>query len=149
MAIEVQGFKTRFGDEYEKAYARIIELRINYAQNYADVIIGTYRSELDRKLGNAPVLVETKSIDGDNFTEFFKEISVDKIDAKINPIADIYNDLTLKDGKYKGGLKLYDEKLKEDGERKEVGKEEIIADEKAAAEKNYEKQAALDKAGIL
>ena len=83
-------------------------------------------------MGKDPVSVESKRITGDNFTEFFKELTLDKIDSTINPIADIYNLLTTEEGgKYKGGIKLYDEKKKEDGEMKEVGKEEIIKDEKS------------------
>ena len=131
MAIKI-AFNTRFGDTYEAAYTRILALDINYVVNHADVKIGIYRSEEDRKLGKDPVSVESKRITGDNFTEFFKELTLDKIDSTINPIADIYNLLTTEEGgKYKGGIKLYDEKKKEDGEMKEVGKEEIIKDEKS------------------
>jgi len=140
MAIKI-AFKTRFGDDYVEAYTRILSIKINYVVNHADVEIGIYRSELDRTLGMEPVSVESRRISGDNFKEFFKELSLDKIDTTISPVADIYNLLTKEvGGKYEKGIKLYDEKEIGDGGRKEVGKEEIIEDVKAA-----EKQAALDK----
>ena len=142
MAIKIE-YSTRFGDDYAEAYVRILSIKINYVVNHADVEIGIYRSESDRTLGMEPVSVESRRISGDNFTEFFKELSLDKIDTTISPVADIYNLLTKEEGgKYEKGIKLYDEKEIGDGGQKEVGKEEIIADEKAAAEKNYEKQAA-------
>ena len=131
MAIKI-AFKTRFGDNYAEAYARIISLKINYVANHADVEIGIYRSEEDRKLGMEPVSVESRRISGDDFTEFFKELSLDKINPTISPVADVYNYLTPeKGGKYEGGLKIYDEKSNPDGAVREVGKEEIIADEKS------------------
>ena len=125
MAIEVKDFKTKYGDTYEKAYSRIVSVNINYVENYADVCIGTYRSEEDRSIGSIVVELETQRVIGDNFDEWFKELSIDKIDATINPLADVYNDLTQKEGKYKDGLKLYDEKEKE-GVIKEISKEEFL-----------------------
>jgi len=130
MAIKIQ-VNTRFGDYYSAAYVRILSLKINYVSNYAEVEMGTYKDEASRKLGKDPVLVESIRMVGDKFKEFFKELSLDKIDAKISPIADIYNFLTMEEGgKYEGGLKLYDEIVKEDGEVKEVGKEEVIEEER-------------------
>jgi|APSaa5957512535_1039671.scaffolds.fasta_scaffold120517_3 hypothetical protein len=126
MAIEIQGFETRFGDSYEKAYARIVSLSINYTREIAEVSIGIYRSELDREIGKDPVSLEKKLIEGSHFIEFFKELQVDKIDASINPIADIYNDLTIREGKYKGGKKLYDEMINDEGEVKEISKDEKL-----------------------
>ena len=134
MAIKIE-YSTRFGDDYAEAYVRILSIDINYVVNHADVGIGTYRSEEDRKLGKDPVLVESIRIGGDDFKEFFEELSLDKIDTKINPVADIYNLLTMEEGgKYEGGEKLYDEIVKEDGEVKEVGKALVIEEERKALE---------------
>ena len=129
MAIEIIKFNTRFGDVCELAYARIVSLSINYSTQKAEVGIWIYRSEKDRELGKDPVSMEKQLIEGDNFEDFFKELSVDNIDATINPVADIYNDLTVKEGKYKGGKKLFDEEEKEGGapgEKKEISKDEFL-----------------------
>ena len=72
------------------------------------------------------VLKKLRLIEGSHFIEFFKELQVDKIDASINPIADIYNDLTIREGKYKGGKKLYDEMINDEGEVKEISKDEKL-----------------------
>lgn len=120
MAIEIQ-YNTRFGDSYEAAYARIVNLEINYASSYAEASIGIYRSKEDRANGKQPVLIETRRYIGEEFKEFFKELSLDSIDASISPVADIYNKLTKEEGKYKGAKKD-EEGKKEDGEKKEDDK---------------------------
>ena len=120
MAIEIQ-YNTRFGDSYEAAYARIVNLEINYASSYAEASIGIYRSKEDRTNGKQPVLIETRRYIGEEFEEFFKELSLDSIDASISPVADIYNKLTKEEGKYKGAKKD-EEGKKEDGEKKEDDK---------------------------
>ena len=125
MAIKIE-HSTRFGDYYEAAYARIVKLEINYASNYAKASIGIYRSEEDRASGKKPVLIEHHKYVGSEFEEFFKELSLDAVNTTINPVADVYSSLTKKEGKYKGGIKLYDEKRKEDGELKEVSKDEAL-----------------------
>jgi hypothetical protein len=136
MAIEIE-YNTRFGDTYSAAYTRILSININYVKNYADIIVGIYRSEIDRKEGRDPVSKESKIISGDIFDEFFKELALDNIDATINPVADIYSHLTKEEGgKYENGKKLYDEKTKPNGEIREVSKEEIIKDEKKALSEN-------------
>tara|TARA_R110000823_G_scaffold182968_1_gene315677 strand:- start:347 stop:733 length:387 start_codon:yes stop_codon:yes gene_type:complete len=124
MAITIE-HSTRFGDYYETAYARIVKLEINYAFNYAEANIGIYRSEDDRASGKEPVLIEKRRYLGDEFENFFKELALDNIDATINPVADIYDTLTKEEGKYKGGIKAYDEKEK-DGVVKEVSKDEKL-----------------------
>jgi hypothetical protein len=134
MAIRIE-HSTRFGDYYETAYARVINLNINYASNYAEASIGIYRSEEDRASGKEPVLIEKRRYIGEQFTDMFKELSIHKIDPTINPVSNIYDDLTKEvGGKYKGGVKLYDEIVKEDGEVKEVGKEEVIEEERKVLE---------------
>lgn len=121
MAIEIQ-YNTRFGDSYDAAYARIVKLEINYASSYAEASIGIYRSKEDREIGKQPVLIETRRYIGEEFEEFFKELSLDSIDASISPVADIYNKLTKEEGKYKGAKKDEDGRGKEDGEKKEDDK---------------------------
>jgi hypothetical protein len=130
MAIKI-AHETRFGDSYANAYARITSVNINYVSQYADVSICIYRSEEDRSTGKDPVSLENIRYRGIKFEEFFREISVDKIDARVNPLADVYTDLTgdaeRVDNKYFGGEKLYDEKEGVDGEFKEVSKDEFLA----------------------
>jgi len=121
MAIEIQ-YNTRFGDSYSAAYARIVNLEINYASSYAEASIGIYRSKEDRVNGKQPVLIETRRYIGEEFEEFFKELSLDSIDASISPVADIYNKLTQEEGKYKDAKKDEDGRGKEDGEKKEDDK---------------------------
>ena len=81
MAIRIQ-HNTRFGDTYEEAYSRITSLSINYVSEYADVTICIYRSELDRKYGKDPVSQENIRYTGEKFETFFREVSVNKIDAR-------------------------------------------------------------------
>ena len=126
MAIKIE-YSTRFGDTYAEAYARIVNLTINYASKYAEASIGIYKSEEARELNKEPVLIEKKRYVGEQFEEFFKELSLDNIDASISPVADIYNSLTVEEGgKYEGGLKVYDEKTKEEGVIREVSKDEKL-----------------------
>jgi len=126
MAIKIE-YNTRFGDSYDAAYARIVKLEINYASNYAEASIGIYRSEDDRASGKEPVIIEKRRYIGERFENFFKELALDNINETINPVADIYNSLTTEEGgKYEGGLKIYDEKIKEDGKIKEVSKDEKL-----------------------
>ena len=126
MAIEIK-YNTKFGDSYDAAYARIVNLEINYASKYAEASIGIYRSEDDRASGKEPVTIEKRRYIWEQFKEFFKELSLDSIDATINPVADIYNSLTVEEGgKYEGGLKVYDEKGDKDGVLKEVSKDEAL-----------------------
>lgn len=125
MAIKIE-YSTRFGDTYAEAYARIVNLTINYASKYAEVSIGIYKSEEAREEGREPVLIEKKRYVGEQFKEFFKELTLDNIESTINPVADIYTDLTQGDGKYKDGAKLFDKKTKADGELKEVSKDEKL-----------------------
>ena len=126
MAIKIE-YNTRFGDSYDAAYARIVNLEINYASNYAEASIGIYRSEDDRASGKEPVSIEKRRYIGEEFEDFFKELALDNIDETINPVADIYNSLTVEEGgKYEGGLKVYDEKAKGDGVIKEVSKDESL-----------------------
>ena len=139
MAIEIE-YSTRFGDTYVTAYVRILSLKINYVANHADIEMGTYKDEAARKQGKDPVSIELIRIAGDKFDDFFKELSLDNINGTINPAADIYNDLTLEEGgKYQNGKKLYDEKDDGKGGLKEVGKEEIIDDERRVLKKLAEK----------
>jgi hypothetical protein len=131
MAIEIQ-HDTRYGDSYVNAYARIISLNIDYERRRASCSIAIYRSELDRANGKLPVDIETQTYEDELFDEFFSELRADKIDARINPLADVYSDITKKeDTKYFEGKKLYDEIIKEDGEVKEVSKYEKVEFEKA------------------
>lgn len=131
MAIEIQ-HDTRYGDSYVKAYARIISLNVDYERRRASCSIAIYRSELDRANGKLPVDVETQTYEDELFDEFFRELRADKIDARINPLADVYSDITKKENtKYHNGKKLYDEITKEDGEAREVSKYEKVEFEKA------------------
>lgn len=125
MAIEIK-YNTKFGDSYDAAYARIVNLEINYASKYAEASIGIYRSEDDRASGKEPVSIEKRRYIGEQFKEFFKELSLDSIDATINPVADIYDNLTKEAGKYKDAKKVYDEKGDKDGTMKEVSKDEKL-----------------------
>ena len=77
--------------------------------------------------------VELKRYSGSTFSEYFKELALDNIDSKINPVADVYIDLIKEEGKYKDGEKLFDEKDNGTGGMKEIGKEEVIFDEKELA----------------
>lgn len=124
MAIKIE-YSTRFGDTYAEAYARIVNLTINYASKYAEASIGIYKSEEARELNKEPVLIEKKRYVGEQFEEFFKELSLDNIDASISPVADIYVDLIQEDGKYKDGAKVFDMKGPI-GEEKEVSKDEKL-----------------------
>lgn len=124
MAIKIE-YSTRFGDTYAEAYARIVNLTINYASKYAEASIGIYKSEEARELNKEPVLIEKKRYIGEQFEEFFKELSLDNIDASISPVADIYVDLIEGDGKYKDGAKVFDMKGPI-GEEKEVSKDEKL-----------------------
>jgi len=124
MAIKIE-YSTRFGDTYAEAYARIVNLTINYASKYAEASIGIYKSEEARELNKEPVLIEKKRYVGEQFEEFFKELSLDNIDASISPVADIYVDLIQEDGKYKNGAKVFDMKGPI-GEEKEVSKDEKL-----------------------
>lgn len=124
MAIKIE-YSTRFGDTYAEAYARIVNLTINYASKYAEASIGIYKNEEARELNKEPVLIEKKRYVGEQFEEFFKELSLDNINPTINPVADIYVDLIQKDGKYKDGAKVFDMKGPI-GEEKEVSKDEKL-----------------------
>jgi hypothetical protein len=127
MAIEI-AHNTKYGDSYSTAYARIISLNIDYESRMAICSIAIYRSEEDRANGKSPVDVERQTYEADTFDEFFAELRADKIDARINPLADVYSDITEKENtKYHNGKKLYDEIIKEDGDAKEVSKYEKIA----------------------
>ena len=124
MAIKIE-YSTRFGDTYAEAYARIVNLTINYASKYAEASIGIYKREEARELNKEPVLIEKKRYVGEQFEEFFKELSLDNINPTISPVADIYVDLIQGDGKYKDGAKLFDMKGPI-GEEKEVSKDEKL-----------------------
>jgi len=124
MAIKIE-YSTRFGDTYAEAYARIVNLEINYASKYAEASIGIYKSEEARELDKEPVLIEKRRYVGEQFEEFFKELSLDYINPTINPVADIYVDLIQGDGKYKDGVKLFDTKGPI-GEEKEISKDEKL-----------------------
>ena len=126
MAIKI-AHETRFGDTYAEAYSRITSLSINYVSEYADVSICTYRSEQDRANGKDPVSAETIRYTGEKFEDFFREISLDKIDARVNPLYDVYIDLTQDETrKYKDGEKLFDVLKDENDVDKEVSKSELI-----------------------
>ncbi len=132
MAIQII-HNTKYGDNYTSAYARVIALTIDYERELAQVSIAIYKSEIDREQGKLPVDVETFTYEGDSFGDFFREVSAEKINAGMNPLADVYNDLTSKEStKYFEGEKLFDElpykgpEEEFEGEMVEVGKKEKI-----------------------
>ena len=120
MAIEI-AFSTKFGDEYVSAYARIVEMSLDYSSKRATVHIAIYKSSEDRAAGKLPVEIENYTYLGEEFDKLFQEISVEKVSNTINPIRNIYEDVAKKDEKYGDGSKLFDEF---DG--KEISKEEAI-----------------------
>lgn len=123
MAIEI-AFNTKFGDLYETAYSRIVNMTLDYVNQTANVQVGIYRSSEDRKEGKFPVEIETYIYRGDDFNKIFAEVSVDKVGDTINPVRSIYDELVeTQPGKYGTGKKLYDEVIS-DG--KEVSKGEAI-----------------------
>lgn len=141
MAIQIN-FNTKFGDLYETAYARIVNISLDYVNQCARVNVGIYRSSEDRKEGKSPVEIETYVYKDTEFQEIFSEVSVEKVSPTINPVRSIYEDLRVKEDKYKAGEKLYDEVTSGEYIGKEVSKEEAIrleeegiaTEEKKAAE---------------
>lgn len=123
MAIEI-AFNTKFGDVYNTAYSRIVNISLDYVNQCANVQVGIYRSSEDRKEGKSPVEIETYIYKGEEFENIFAEVSVEKVGNTINPIRSIYDDLVENQPtKYGDGKKLFDEVVS-DG--KEVSKYEAI-----------------------
>jgi len=123
MAIEI-AFNTKFGDVYNTAYSRIVNISLDYVNQCANVQVGIYRSSEDRSTGKSPVEIETYTYKGEEFEKVFSEVSVEKVSNTINPIRSIYDDLVEREPtKYGEGKKLFDEVVS-DG--KEISKSEAI-----------------------
>ena len=128
MAIQIT-YNTKFGDTYESAYARIVNISLDYVNQCARVNVGIYKSSADRKEGKFPAEIETYVYKGEEFDNIFAEVSVEKVGDTINPVRSIYDDLVEnptaidKKVKYNEGDKLYDEVIS-DG--KEISKREAI-----------------------
>ena len=123
MAIEI-AFNSKFGDTYETAYSRIVNITLDYVNQCANVQVGIYRSSEDRKEGKSPVEIETYVYKGVEFENIFAEVSVEKVGDTINPVRSIYDDLVEKQPtKYGEGKKLFDEVV---SDKKEVSKTEAI-----------------------
>lgn len=127
MAIEI-AFNSKFGDTYETAYSRIVNITLDYVNQCANVQVGIYRSSEDRKEGKSPVEIETYVYKGEDFDLIFAEVSVEKVGNTINPVRSIYDNLVKSQPtKYGEGNKLFDEVVS-DG--KEVSKTQAITLEK-------------------
>lgn len=140
MAIEI-AFNTKFGDSYETAYSRIVNMTLDYVNQCANVQVGIYRSSEDRAEGKSPVEIETYTYKGEDFDLIFAEVSVEKVGNTINPVRSIYENLVKSQpDKYGEGKKLFDEVI---SDKKEISKTEAVklasegipTEEKAVPEK--------------
>jgi hypothetical protein len=122
MAIEI-AFNTKFGDAYAGAYARIVNISLDYVNQRANVQVGIYKSSLARTEGKLPVEIDSYVYQGEEFEKIFAEVSVEKVGDTINPVRSIYEDIVKKEPKYSAAKKLYDEVV---SNGKEVSKSEAI-----------------------
>ena len=134
MAIEIK-YNTKFGDAYDSAYARVINIKIDYVHQIAQVYIGIYKDESARNKKLQPVEIEEHRYSGEEFQKLFAEILADKEGASISPIRNVYEDLVKKEGnkydKYSDGEKVFDTDFDTGSE---IGKEEALRKAKAEVE---------------
>lgn len=134
MAIKIE-FNSKFGDTYTEAYARIININIDYVTQRANVSLGIYRDEGARNKKLQPVEIEEYSYSGEEFTELFAEILSDKEGPSISPIRNVYEDLATKEGdtydKYTETGKVFDTDY---DTGKEISKEEALKKAKEAVD---------------
>ena len=132
MAIEIE-YSTKFGDDYDAAYARVINIKIDYVDQIAQVYVGIYKDESARNKKLQPVEIEEHRYSGEEFQKLFAEILADKEGPSISPIRNVYEDLVEKEGdkydKYSDGEKVFDTDFDTGSE---IGKEEALR--KAEAE---------------
>jgi len=132
MAIEIE-YSTKFGDDYDAAYARVINIKIDYVDQIAQVYVGIYKDESARNKKLQPVEIEEHRYSGEEFQELFAEILADKEGPSISPIRNIYEDLVEKEGdkydKYSDGEKVFDTDF---DTGKEISREETLRKAKAA-----------------
>jgi hypothetical protein len=132
MAIEIE-YSTKFGDDYDAAYARVINIKIDYVDQIAQVYVGIYKDESARNKKLQPVEIEEHRYSGEEFQNLFAEILADKEGPSISPIRNVYEDLVEKEGdkydKYSDGEKVFDTDFDTGSE---IGKEEALR--KAEAE---------------
>ena len=132
MAIEIK-YNTKFGDAYDSAYARVINIKIDYVDQIAQVYVGIYKDESARNKKLQPVEIEEHRYSGEEFQKLFAEILADKEGPSISPIRNVYEDLVEKEGdkydKYSDGEKVFDTDFDSGNE---IGKEEALR--KAEAE---------------
>ena len=142
MAIEIE-YSTKFGDDYDAAYARVINIKIDYVDQIAQVYVGIYKDESARNKKLQPVEIEEHRYSGEEFQELFAEILADKEGPSISPIRNIYEDLVEKEGdkydKYSDGEKVFDTDF---DTGKEISREETLRKAKAALD--AANQAVLD-----
>jgi hypothetical protein len=134
MAIQIE-FDSKFGDTYPAAYARIINIKIDYVNQIALVILGIYKDESARNKKMQPVETESYRYSGEEFTELFAEILADKEGPSISPIRNVYGDLSTKGGgkydKYKEVGKVFDTDF---DTGKEISREETLRNAKTAVD---------------
>ena len=132
MAIKIE-FDSKFGGTYSEAYARIINIQIDYIQQRALVSLGIYKDEAARNNKMQPLETESHIYSGEEFTELFAEILADKEGPSISPIRNVYEDLSTKGGdrydKYKEAGKVFDTDF---DTGKEISREETLRKAKAA-----------------
>jgi len=132
MAIEIE-YSTKFGDDYDASYARVINIKIDYVDQIAQVYVGIYKDESARNKKLQPVEIEEHRYSGEEFQELFAEILADKEGPSISPIRNIYEDLVEKEGdkydKYSDGEKVFDTDF---DTGKEISREETLRKAKAA-----------------
>lgn len=127
MAIKIE-FDSKFGDSYSEAYARIINIDVDYINQIAQVKMGIYKDESARNKKLQPLEIEEYRYSGDEFKQIFSEILADKEGLSISPLRNIYQGLEDsteggKYDKYAGGDKVFDTDF---DTGKEIGKEEIL-----------------------
>lgn len=135
MAIKIE-FDSKFGDSYLEAYARIINIDVDYINQIAQVKMGIYKDESARNKKLQPLEIEEYRYSGDEFKQIFSEILADKEGPSISPLRNIYQGLEDsteggKYDKYAGGDKVFDTDF---DTGKEIGKEEILKKAKAAVD---------------
>jgi hypothetical protein len=134
MAIEIE-YSTKFGDDYYAAYARVINIKIDYVDQIAQVYVGIYKDESARNKKLQPVEIEEHRYSGEEFQNLFAEILADKEGPSISPIRNVYEDLVTKEGnkydKYTDGEKVFDTDFDTGSE---IGKEETLRKAEAAVE---------------
>lgn len=127
MAIKIE-FDSKFGDSYLEAYARIINIDVDYINQIAQVKMGIYKDESARNRKLQPLEIEEYRYSGDEFKQIFSEILSDKEGPSISPLRNIYQGLEDsteggKYDKYADGDKVFDTDF---DTGKEIGKEETL-----------------------